>query len=83
MPIAVDDSCCYSLRMLNKSIRITNQVLSHYTETSNTPNSTLAELLTRHKNFPYSAKFIVLIDLSARDPHFLPTTFWWELNIII
>ena len=34
----------------------------------------LTKLLTRHKNFADSAKFTVLIDQSARDLYFLPTS---------
>ena len=35
----------------------------------------LTKLLTRHKNFADSAKFTVLIGLSARDPYILLD--WW------
>ena len=50
--------------------------------TRNTPKSTLGELLTRHKNFADSANFTVPIDLSARDPLFLPPRFLWAQHAL-
>ena len=40
----------------------------------NFAESVIFFLLTRHKNITDSAKFPLLIDLSTRDPNFLPTS---------